>query len=104
MIELTSFDVSLAYKQSRVLIDFPDGKKAFITHKSVIVIFKHKLSGDEILFRRTGKDKFYRQAMLERKEQSIEEREYKSELVRLTNPETAIWIDNAVVDRLQLGK
>lgn len=103
LLETSIFRVSTFYKESKFPIEFDDGSLAFMKHKRIDVIFIHKTSGDKIQFGFTAKSKYYRKAMLEIKESSIEFREFMDELTRLTDKVTAQKIYGQAEYRLITG-
>lgn len=75
------YDIFTEYSESKIVYEFEDGGKGFMKHKRIEVLFKHKRTDDTMLFRITGKDKYYQNG------KDIPEREAISEFNRLLGAE-----------------
>lgn len=53
------YEVTTDFNASKILITLPDGGKALIRHKNLVVLFKHRRTKDSMTFLLTGRDKFY---------------------------------------------
>lgn len=98
LMETKLYDVGTDYKESKILIKLPDGGRAMVKHKTILLHCVHRRTKDKITFRITGKGNFYEDEKKVTKAKAIEE------LTRLAdNAEQADMILKVVSTKMILG-
>lgn len=76
-----TYDLATELYTSSILVNMPDGGVARITHRRIEVEFKHKRTGDKVVFRMTKKGNFYQNNGYF--DERLSEDEAKDEFIRL---------------------